>query len=46
MKDRAIFSLNIDIEKKVGTLTTLEVKLDSDKNETVSKINTTFIILD
>lgn len=43
-KDRAIFSLNIDIEKKMGTLTSLEVELNEEGIEVNTRKTTTFLI--
>ena len=44
-KDRAIFSLNIDLEKRTGTLTLLEVKVNNEGVELNSRNTTTFLIL-
>jgi hypothetical protein len=44
LKDRAIFSLNIDLEKKMGTLTSLEVEVDQEGMELNKRMTTTFTI--
>jgi hypothetical protein len=46
LKDRAIFSLNIDLEKKMGTLTSLEVEVDQEGVELNKRMTTTFIVKD
>ena len=46
LKDRAIFSLNIDLEKKMGTLTSLEVELNEEGIEINKRKTTTFLIKD
>ena len=43
-KDRAIFSLNIDSEKKMGTLTSLEVEVNKEGVEVNTRKTTTFLI--
>ena len=45
-KERAIFSLNLDLEKKTGTLTSLEVEVNEDGVELNKRKTTTFIIED
>ena len=44
LQDRAIFSLNINLEKKMGTLTLLEVEVDDDGGESIKRKTTTFTI--
>jgi len=44
MQDRSIFSLNINLEKKMGTLTLLEVEVDDDGGESIKRKTTTFTI--
>jgi hypothetical protein len=44
LKDRAIFSLNIDLEKKMGTLTSIEVEVDQEGMELNKRMTTTFTI--
>jgi hypothetical protein len=46
LKDRAIFSLNIDLEKKMGTLTSLEVEVNQEGVELNKRMTTTFIVKD
>ena len=46
LKERAIFSLNIDLEKKMGTLTSLEVELNEEGIEINKRKTTTFLIKD
>ena len=43
-KERAIFSLNLDLEKKTGTLTYLEVEVNEEGVELIRRNTTTFII--
>ena len=45
-KEKAIFSLNLDVEKKVGTLSTLEMEVDKEGTELKKRKTTTFIIQD
>ena len=45
-KERAIFSLNLDLEKRTGTLTSLEVEVSEDGVELSKRKTTTFIIED
>ena len=41
-----IFSLNLDLEKKAGTLSTLEMEVDKEGVELKKRKTTTFIIQD
>ena len=43
-KERAIFSLNLDLEKKTGTLNSLEVEVNKEEVELIRRNTTTFII--
>ena len=45
-KDRAIFSLSLDLEKKIGTLTTLQVVVNDEDVELNTRKTTTFLIKD
>jgi len=45
-KERAIFSLNLDLEKRTGTLTSLEVEVSEEGVELNKRKTTTFIIED
>ena len=44
LKDRAIFSLNVDLEKKMGTLTSLEVQVNEEGVELNTRKTTTFLV--
>ena len=46
LKDRALFSLNIDLEKKMGTLTSLEVEVNEEGVESNKRMTTTFLVKD
>ena len=46
LKDRAVFSLNIDLEKKIGTLVSLEVEVNEEGIEINKRKTTTFLIKD
>ena len=45
-KDKAIFSLSLDLEKKIGTLTTLQVIVNDEDVELNTRKTTTFLIKD
>ena len=40
------YSLSIEKDKKIGTLTTLEFETDKDGEETSKRSTTTFVIVD
>ena len=46
LKNKAVFSLSLDLEKKIGTLTTLEVTVDGENVELNKRKTTTFLIKD
>jgi hypothetical protein len=46
LKDKAIFSLSLDLEKKIGTLTTLQVIVNDEDVELNTRKTTTFLIKD
>tara|TARA_B100001057_G_scaffold6272_1_gene5709 strand:+ start:465 stop:659 length:195 start_codon:yes stop_codon:yes gene_type:complete len=43
-KERALFSLNLDLEKKTGTLNYLQVEVNEEEVELIRRNTTTFII--
>ncbi|MDA9192679.1 hypothetical protein N9O27_00610 [Flavobacteriaceae bacterium] len=46
LKNKAIFSLSLDLKKKIGTLTTLEVTVNDENVELNKRKTTTFLIKD
>ena len=46
LKDKAIFSLSLDLEKKIGTLTTLQVIVNDEDVELNTRKTATFLIKD